>query len=121
MLHMSITLLGVILPYLQKKLDALIKEFENTCPHPYAIGWKTKSNGLVMTRGNIACPHCGMEGVIYGGHTAIIPQLFIGTPTHWVDKDILWRSMFRCTPAERVRKVKQLGFDKPPIPDQPLT
>lgn len=116
-LRIGIILIGIILPALQKWLIALTKQLKAKCHHPYAIGWQTTSTGLVMTRGDIGCPKCGLEAYLNGGHTANIPGIFLNKPTHWITKDA-WKRMFRCTFAERIARVKELGLGKPPTPRQ---
>ncbi len=102
-----------MLPKLQKELNSLIARQQHKCNHPYVIGWKKTSTGLVMTNGMAGCPRCGLVESVTGGHTAILPPIFKGKPTHWVLKRV-WEIVFlHSTISERFKLVKDLSLKSP--------
>ena len=106
-----------VIPALQKELERLLAQLQRECRHPYGIGWKMTTRGLIMTRGEIGCPVCGLNGFVNdGGFEPIPPPSFFGKPIHWITKD-MWQRLFdKSTLSERLRLLEPLGLDKPPAP-----
>lgn len=103
------------LPKLDRDLEALIKTYQRLCKHPYLVGWKKTSTGLVVTVREIGCPYCGLALSITGYHEARMPDIFRDKPVYWVNHSI-WTHLFRLTVAQRELFLKVRNLHEPPQP-----